>query len=52
MSSPELILPVVVAVVLIVYGRVHHRDRWGNRIAIAGYAVLAITAVFAFVLRG
>ena len=36
MASPILILPLVVAVILIVYGRVNHRSRWGNWIAVAG----------------
>jgi hypothetical protein len=49
--SPALILPVVVAAVLIVYGRVNRRRRWGNRIAVAGYALLAITAALALVVR-
>jgi hypothetical protein len=52
LSSPILILPVVVAAILIVYGRVNHRERWGNWIAVAGYAVLAVTAVIALVARG
>ena len=52
MSSPVLVLPVVVAAILIVYGRVNHRRRWGNWIAVAGYAVLAVTAVIALVTRG
>ena len=47
MASPILILPLVVAVILIVYGRVNHRSRWGNWIAVAGYAVLAITIALA-----
>ncbi len=51
LRSPILILPVVVAAILIVYGRVNHRRRWGNWIAFAGYAVLAITAFFALVVR-
>ena len=38
MASPILILPLVVAVILIVYGRVNHRSRWGNWIAVAGHA--------------
>lgn len=52
MSSPVLILPVVVAAALIVYGRVNRRRRWGNWIAVAGYALLALTAVFALAVRG
>jgi hypothetical protein len=52
LSSPILILPVVAAASLIVYGRVNHRRRWGNWIAVAGYALLAITIAFALVGRG
>ena len=52
MSNPVLILSVVVAAILIVYGRVNHRRRWGNWIAVAGYAVLAVTAVIALAPRG
>jgi ABC-2 type transport system ATP-binding protein len=52
LSDPVLILPVVVAAILIVYGRVNRRVRWGNRIAVAGYTVLAITAIVALVRRG
>ncbi len=51
MHSPALILPVVVAAVLIVYGRVNRRSRWGNWIAVVGYALLAVTAVVAMVAR-
>ena len=47
MRNPVLILPLVVAVILIVYGRVNRRSRWGNWIAVAGYAVLALTIVVA-----
>lgn len=52
MSSPVLILPVVAAAILIVYGRVNHHRRWGNWIAVAGYALLAITIAVALVGRG
>ena len=51
MHSPALILPVAVAVVLIVVGRVNHRRAWGNWVAVAGYAVLAVTAFLALVVR-
>ena len=47
MRNPVLVLPLVVAVVLIVYGRVNRRSRWGNWIAAAGYLVLVLTIVFA-----
>jgi hypothetical protein len=52
LSDPVLVVPVVAAAILIVYGRVNRRRRWGNWIAVAGYGVLAITAVFAFAMRG
>ena len=54
MRNPILVLPLVVAVVLIVYGRVNRRSRRGNWIAVAGYTVLALTIVFALAtgLRG
>ncbi len=51
MSTPILFVPLVVAVVLIVYGRVNRRRRYGNWIAVGGYAVLAVTIVVALVLR-
>jgi uncharacterized membrane protein YozB (DUF420 family) len=49
--SPLLFLPVIVAAVLIVYGRANRHRRWGNWLAVAGYALLAVTGVIAFVLR-
>ncbi len=52
MRDPILALPVIVAVILIVAGRVNRRRPWGNPVAVAGYAVLAVTALFALVLRG
>jgi hypothetical protein len=52
MPNPAFSAPLLVAVVLIVYGRVNRRTRWGNWIAVAGYALLAVTAVFALVARG
>ncbi len=54
MRNPLLILPLAVAVILIVYGRLNRRSRWGNWIALAGYSVLAVTLVFALAtgLRG
>jgi hypothetical protein len=45
-------LPVVAAAILIVSGRVNHHRRWGNGIAVAGYALLAVTIAFALVTRG
>ncbi len=52
MSDPVLVLPVVVAVILVVSGRVYRRRRWGNPIAVAGYALLAVTAIVALVHEG
>jgi hypothetical protein len=50
--DPILIVPVAVAIVLIVSGRVYRRRPWGNRVAIVGYVLLAITAVLALATRG
>ncbi len=47
-----LILPVVVVVILIVSGQLYRRRRWGNWVAVAGYALLAVTAGVARVMRG
>jgi len=44
------ILPVGISAILIIYGRFYHRSRWGSWIAVAGYALLAVTAVVALVL--
>ena len=52
MRSPLLVLPLLLAVILIVYGRVNHRTRRGTWIAVAGYAVLAVTIVLALLTRG
>ncbi len=52
MRSPVLIPLVVVAAILIVVGRVNHRRTWGNWIAVAGYAVLAIALIVGLALRG
>ena len=38
---------VVVSAILIVYGRVYHRSRWGDWIAVAGFAVLVLAGVLA-----
>ncbi len=51
MPREALILLVVVAAVLIVFGRVNHRIWWGNRVAAAGFAVLALAAVAALLTR-
>ncbi len=51
MASSLFTLPLAAAVILIVYGRVRRRTRWGNWIAIAGYAVLAVTIAAAFLTR-
>lgn len=45
MSQTGLIALVVVAAILIVFGRLNHRTRWGNRVAVAGFAVLALAAL-------
>jgi hypothetical protein len=45
MSQPLLIALVVVSGALIVFGRVNHRTRWGNWVAVAGFAVLALAAL-------
>jgi uncharacterized membrane protein (UPF0136 family) len=45
MPQPALISFVVVSAVLIVGGRLNHRTRWGTRVAIAGFAVLALVAL-------
>ncbi len=50
-TSPLLLVPLVVAVILIVYGRVNRRSHWGNWIAVAGYAVLAVTIAVGFLTR-
>lgn len=52
LRNPVVILPVVVAAILIVCGRANRRTRWGNLIAIAGYVVLAATAVIVLLSRG
>ncbi len=46
------ILLVVVAVVLIVSGRVYRRRRWGNWVAVAGYATLAVAGALVLLTRG
>ena len=45
MSQRVLIALVVVAAILIVFGRVNRRTRWGNWVAVAGFAVLALAAL-------
>jgi hypothetical protein len=45
MSQALLIGLVVVAASLIVSGRVNHRTRWGNWVALGGFAVLALAAL-------
>ncbi len=51
MSRPIAILLVVVAVILIVIGRVNHRIWWGNRVALVGYAALALAALLTVATR-
>ncbi len=45
MSQTVLIALVVVAAILVVSGRVNHTTRWGNWVAVAGFAVLALAAL-------
>jgi ABC-type Fe3+ transport system permease subunit len=45
MSRPFATLLAIVSAILIVYGRVNHRSRWGNWIAVAGFAVLVLAGV-------
>ncbi len=52
MTVQTLFAPLIVAVILIVYGRVNRRTRWGNWIAIAGYTVLAVTILIGIATRG
>ncbi len=51
MSRSLAILLVVVAAVLIVVGRLNHGTRRGNRVAVAGYAVLIVAAAVALAAR-
>ena len=51
MSRPLAIILVGIAAVLIVFGRVNHRHPWGNRVALVGYAVLALAAVLTVLTR-
>ena len=46
-----IVLPLIVAIVLIVLGRVKHGERWGSWVALTGYVLLAITAVSALLVR-
>ena len=45
MPQPLLIALAVVAALLIVVGRVNRGAPWGNWVAIAGFAVLALAAL-------
>lgn len=45
MPQPILIALVVVSAVLIVAGRLNRKTRWGNWVAVAGFAVLALAAL-------
>jgi hypothetical protein len=45
MPQPVLIALVVVSAVLIVSGRLNRKTRWGNWVAVVGFAVLALAAV-------
>ena len=41
----------IVSAILIVVGRVYRRRSWGNWVAIAGYAILALAAIVALLER-
>jgi hypothetical protein len=45
MPQWALIGLVVVSAILIVVGRLNRRTRWGNWVAVAGFAVLALAAL-------
>ena len=45
MPQPILIALVAVSAILIVAGRLNRRARWGNWVAVAGFAVLALAAL-------
>ena len=51
MPTPVLAVPLAVAIILIVVGRVRHRARWGDLVAVAGYALLAVTIVIGVLTR-
>ncbi len=51
MSRSLSILLVGVAVILIVGGRLNHGVRWGNRVAVAGFAVVALAGALALATR-
>ena len=51
MSRSPVILLVVVAAILIVVGRLNHRTRWGNRVAVAGYVVLVLAGAVTLATR-
>ncbi len=44
-SNPIAALLAAISAILIVYGRVNRRSRWGNRIAVAGYALLVVAGI-------
>ncbi len=51
MSRSVAILLVAVAAILIVVGRLNHATRWGNRVAVAGFAVLVLAAAVTLATR-
>ena len=51
MPHALLVALVLAAAILIVFGRVNHRARYGTLVALCGYAVLAAAAVIAIVGR-
>ena len=52
MSRPVLIVLLTVAVILIVQGRRSHQQRYGNLVAVAGFALLVLTGVLRLLLGG
>jgi len=46
--SPTAIVLAVVSAILILVGRVNHRETWGTPVAIVGYLLLALAAVVQF----
>jgi hypothetical protein len=52
MLIPMAIVLLLVAIALIVYGRVNRRRPGGNWIAVAGYATLAVAFVVGLVGKG
>jgi len=51
MPTPVLAVPLAVAIVLIVVGRVRHGARWGDWVAVTGYGLLAVTIIVGVLTR-